>query len=845
MSSGSENQSSKAKCVLDWTVKELHKQSKVSYTRDFLISLAELDTCKKFPCGFEFDPSILCEYGDVSNCSSQSRRNSDSELSHDNLSRTLWRNPAHSGILGHGASPGVSGCLNGVSTLGVPDKGLLHRSNEPYRPPRTYKAVCHSGRQSSDSYNDETFGSSECLSQEMAGGERRRKASFELMRKEQQKGIQEKHDKISHEHKENLGMVALLQNSVNDMRLEGKCNESEQRVASAASNNDSVNCSSIKSCAFIPTLPPGFTSTFPEESLGRKSLTHSPVTQHFNDGADQIKSPVLCSSEFAHQIVEEEGKPTGGISSNMKGEMYGVPRGLVTETNCLFPNKNDLLPKLMTCTSQSAEDLISEQLYCCNKPIVTQEVLTCGHFERSFLSGISENASTQHQNVQGFSCNDTKDGQQTSPNQHDASQRLLSMCQKDTVLIDLAESQGRGLLFDVGTDSNVINIFSKGNTGKSNMQEAVYGTNFTKELQLPDASVPLQKGSASRVTKNDALLPCEFPFPEVGNNFFPSKLDEYRPSRVNSEGIMSTKCNKKTDLSEMTGNQLVSDAILAEIGSKVQPKLGLKLNPVIDFDEKSDSTIEISLPDEESLVTFDESCLSPNEDSLITFDDFSFLSDDSVKSDLFGSSSPVHNVTLSEENSLKLNPVIDFDEKSDSTIEISLPDEESLVTFDESWLLPDEDSLITFDDFSFLSDDSVKADLFGSSSPVHNVTLSEENSSQLHLDGPTAHCKSYGLMGLETSNHTLHAQQSYSQFHHTPPFMGRAFYSPNSQRNSMKSKTYPCNPPPCHYFTPNPHIGRDNNRRTFDALLGEELRAKQMQLFTGSGPGPATFGKQV
>jgi hypothetical protein len=498
-----------------------------------------------------------------------------------------------------------------------------------------------------------------------------------------------------------------------------------------------------------------------------------------------------------------EGKPTGGISSNVKGEMYGVPRGLVTETNCLFPNKNDLLPKLMTCTSQSAEDLISEQLYCCNKPIVTQEVLTCGHFERSFLSGISENASTQHQNVQGFSCNDTKDGQQTSPNQHDASQRLLSMCQKDTVLIDLAESQGRGLLFDVGTDSNVINIFSKGNTGKSNMQEAVYGTNFTKELQLPNASVPLQKGSASRVTKNDALLPCEFPFPEVGNNFFPSKLDEYRPSRVNSEGIMSTKCNKKTDLSEMTGNQLVSDAILAEIGSKVQPKLGLKLNPVIDFDEKSDSTIEISLPDEESLVTFDESCLLPNEDSLITFDDFSFLSDDSVKSDLFGSSSPVHNVTLSEENSLKLNPVIDFNEKSDSTIELSLPDEESLVTFDESWLLPDEDSLITFDDFSFLSDDSVKADLFGSSSPVHNVTLSEENSSQLHLDGPTAHCKSYGLMGLETSNHTLHAQQSYSQFHHTPPFMGRAFYSPNSQRNSMKSKTYPCNPPPCHYFSPN------------------------------------------
>lgn len=41
-----------------------------------------------------------------------------------------------------------------------------------------FQAVCHSGRQSSDSYNDETFGSSECLSQEMAGGERRRKGKI-------------------------------------------------------------------------------------------------------------------------------------------------------------------------------------------------------------------------------------------------------------------------------------------------------------------------------------------------------------------------------------------------------------------------------------------------------------------------------------------------------------------------------------------------------------------------------------------------------------------------------------------------------------------------------------------
>lgn len=42
-----------------------------------------------------------------------------------------------------------------------------------------------------------------------------------------------------------------------------------------------------------------------------------------------------------------------------------------------------------------------------------------------------------------------------------------------------------------------------------------------------------------------------------------------------------------------------------------------------------------------------------------------------------------------------------------------------------------------------------------------------------------------------------------------------------------------------------PRLGRDNNHRRCDALLEEELRARQMQLFTGSGSGPGTFGTQV
>lgn len=100
------------------------------------------------------------------------------------------------------------------------------------------------------------------------------------MRKEQQNRIQEKQNKIS-DHEENLDpdMVALLQDSVKDKRPVDVCNEYEQYAAPAASNNNSVNRSSVEGCATIQTITPGFTSRFFEENLDRKCLTHSTATK--------------------------------------------------------------------------------------------------------------------------------------------------------------------------------------------------------------------------------------------------------------------------------------------------------------------------------------------------------------------------------------------------------------------------------------------------------------------------------------------------------------------------------------------------------------------------------------
>jgi hypothetical protein len=145
---------------------------------------------------------------------------------------------------------------------------------------------------------------------------------------------------------------------------------------------------------------------------------------------------------------------------------------------------------------------------------------------------------------------------------------------------DLAASPNKSLLFEVGTSSNVISIVGSENVGKSDNQEALHRTSFTKELQVTDASLFLQKGSPCRFSKDDASLPCEFASPVMDNSFFPSKVDEYGPSVVNQEGIMSSSYNTQTDSSEMKGNKQVSNDILAKIGSKVQPKEGLKLNLV-------------------------------------------------------------------------------------------------------------------------------------------------------------------------------------------------------------------------------------------------------------------------
>ncbi|XP_028099914.1 uncharacterized protein LOC114299389 [Camellia sinensis] len=309
---------------------EPKKHSKISYTREFLLSLSGLDVCKNLPSGF--DRSTLSEFedafqaiqdrhripgslplqgyghadygtspptrGDSSNYSrgsygrwdnrssgrnerdsdSQSDWDSDSGRRHSNQSRRSWQNSEHDGLLGSGSFPRPSGFPAGLSAPKVRSNDLsqLNRSTEPYQPPRPYKAVPHSRRENSDSFNDETFGSAECTSQDRAEEERRRRESFELMRKEQQKAFQEKQKLNPNKHKDDhvSDLCKLLGDTKERKSVLNRSNELDEIVTQAVSNNDSSK-SSLQTSGARPLVPPGFKSTTLEMNSSTRSLTHS------------------------------------------------------------------------------------------------------------------------------------------------------------------------------------------------------------------------------------------------------------------------------------------------------------------------------------------------------------------------------------------------------------------------------------------------------------------------------------------------------------------------------------------------------------------------------------------
>ncbi|XP_020413762.1 uncharacterized protein LOC109947612 isoform X2 [Prunus persica] len=296
MSSESEEQSLLARS--ESNTQEVAKHSRIAYTRDFMFSLEHLDAGKRLPGGIK--PSILSEL--ESHVSSQSCRASDCERWHGTLPRCLLQNSLSVGLLGNDAVLGAYGLISGASAPKFQDNSppLLHRSKEPFRPRFLSKAENHSGKSPWDLCKDETFGSSECLS-EKEEEEKARRDLFEVITEGHETAIQEKQKKNPNEHEENSKFVMFLEDSAYSQR-----NKCEEHVISPVS----------------------------VENIKTKSLTNSLIPEWSDPTANYTKSPEICCSKFAHHFPATETKPTCGFSSCCEGSesmAHGVSKDLTRE----------------------------------------------------------------------------------------------------------------------------------------------------------------------------------------------------------------------------------------------------------------------------------------------------------------------------------------------------------------------------------------------------------------------------------------------------------------------------------------------------------------------------------
>ncbi|KAH1191209.1 putative polygalacturonase [Glycine max] len=180
-----------------------------------------------------------------------------------------------------------------------------------------------------------------------------------------------------------------------------------------------------------------------------------------------------------------------------------------------------------------------------------------------------------------------------------------------------------------------------------------------------------------------------------------------------------------------------------------------------------------------------------------------------------------------------------FDGESNSSFELCLPDEDSLITLDELFLMPDAENLVMFDSSVSSSAESnlIEADVFSPSSPREMVEklvefiLNDEISTP-HVDNLIVH---HGA-GLGRFSHSMHAQQTPLKFCSNQLNPERDPQDHNKfQRNSIDSAIYSffSHPFPSNTFSQPFPLYHDELKRW---LLAHKLNPMQTRLFAYQEP---------
>ncbi|KAK3128171.1 hypothetical protein QOZ80_6BG0457870 [Eleusine coracana subsp. coracana] len=283
------------------------KKMKIVYSRDFLLSFGELEHCKKLPA--DFDSARLSDLQELSaggRWDTRSTGSSDRDgelpdreyLTQDRRNATQyrrsWQNTEHDGLLGSGGFPRPSGYAGQLASKDHGTAYQINRTSQRYQPPRPYKKDI-------DSINDETFGSSEYSNEDRAEEEKKRRASFELMRKEQHKAMQGKKagpDILKENPSDDI--ISQLQTSTEKANTKAKNEKLDVSAVSSIYQESATKISSVLPApAARPLVPPGFANAFVEKKLQPQSSNISLEPKGHNA---TIETNIATIARAGHQL---------------------------------------------------------------------------------------------------------------------------------------------------------------------------------------------------------------------------------------------------------------------------------------------------------------------------------------------------------------------------------------------------------------------------------------------------------------------------------------------------------------------------------------------------------------
>ncbi|KAJ8450258.1 hypothetical protein Cgig2_033452 [Carnegiea gigantea] len=242
------------------------------------------------------------------------------------------QHPEHDGLLGSGSFPRPTGYAAGASSPRFRPNSSFHlnRSNEAYQPPRPFKAVPQSKRATKDTYNDETFGSADSTSVNKVEEEKKRRAEFELMRKEQQKALQEKQKLNSSKIEDSLSDITELLVNPTD----GKMSDDLHKVLKQAQQDNSGKTVSKPTHPSRPCVPPGFVNSTVDNSSPVKSLMHGELLEKGIKRGDVGMAKVgKVELDNSHQDIKSTAQESDSHklqcvtipSASESGNMMGMP----------------------------------------------------------------------------------------------------------------------------------------------------------------------------------------------------------------------------------------------------------------------------------------------------------------------------------------------------------------------------------------------------------------------------------------------------------------------------------------------------------------------------------------